>query len=85
MPLTPHEALTLAMSRAGGTPRLFAGAISTERLAVYPAKVYDWLARKQGVPAAYAPAIERVTGVRCEQLCPHVDWAYFRELCGGQS
>lgn len=41
--------------------------------------------RKRGcVPARHCPAIERVTGgaVRCEDLCPEVDWAVLRQAAG---
>ena len=29
---------------------------------------------KSGVPEDMAPLIEQQTGVRCEELCPHVVW-----------
>lgn len=39
--------------------------------------VEHWLKAKK-VPADKAPAVERVTGVHCELLCPGVDWAVVR-------
>lgn len=42
-------------------------------------KVSNWKARRS-VPAKYAPTIERVTNgaVKCEELCPDVEWEYIR-------
>ena len=41
--------------------------------------VQQW-AHSGRVPPKYCPAIERLTdgAVRCEQVCPDVDWAYLR-------
>lgn len=41
--------------------------------------VQQWAASGR-VPAKYCPRIERETKgrVRCEDLCPDVDWAYLR-------
>lgn len=40
--------------------------------------ISHWL--KVGVPAAYCPSVEKLTGgdVRCEELAPDVDWAVLR-------
>jgi DNA-binding transcriptional regulator YdaS (Cro superfamily) len=38
--------------------------------------VQQWLIN--GVPAEYCPTIEKLTGVRCEDLNDRVDWAYVR-------
>ena len=41
------------------------------------ATVYQW--KKTGrVPAEYCPDIEALTGVRCEELRPDVNWAVLR-------
>lgn len=42
-------------------------------------KVSNWKARRS-VPAKYAPTIERITNgaVRCEEVCPDVEWGYLR-------
>ena len=38
--------------------------------------VQQWL--KNGVPAEYCPTIEKLTGVRSEDLNSRVDWAFIR-------
>jgi DNA-binding transcriptional regulator YdaS (Cro superfamily) len=40
-----------------------------------------WKARGK-VPAEHCPAIERATGVRCEELRPDVPWEVLREQSG---
>ncbi len=39
-----------------------------------------WVTGKRGVSAEFAVQIERVTegAVRCEELCPDVDWSVLR-------
>ena len=40
--------------------------------------IYQW--KKTGrVPAEYCPDIEALTGVRCEELRPDVNWAVLRK------
>lgn len=39
--------------------------------------VSNWKLRGR-VPAEKCPDVERLTGVRCEELRPDVDWAYLR-------
>jgi len=64
-------ALNQAIERAGGLTAFTAavGAPSTHA-------VKQW--RIAGVPADYCPTIERVTGVRCEDLRPGPEWAALR-------
>lgn len=38
--------------------------------------VYQWTQSR--VPAEYCPDIEAITGVRCEELRPDVNWAVLR-------
>lgn len=38
--------------------------------------VYQWT--KTRVPSDYCPDIEAITGVRCEELRPDVNWAVLR-------
>ena len=70
--MTPREALELAIERAGTQTALGAKLGSSIKTGHF----FYWLRR--GVPAEYCPAIERETGVRCEDLCPGVDWAVLR-------
>lgn len=48
----------------------------SEALGVKYQVVQQWLLN--GVPAEHCPTIERLTGVRCEELNERVDWAYVR-------
>lgn len=38
--------------------------------------VFSWLSTR--VPAEYAPDVEALTGVRCEELRPDIDWSVLR-------
>ena len=42
--------------------------------------VYQWT--RSRVPAEYCPDIEALTGVRCEELRPDVNWSVLREKVG---
>ena len=65
------QALNEAAAKAGGLANL---AIEVGAPSYYAAK--QW--RISGIPAEYCPAIERATGVRCERLCPSVEWSALR-------
>ena len=39
--------------------------------------VYQWKVRGR-VPPKYCPSIEKLTGVRCEELNNDVDWTFLR-------
>ena len=67
-----HNALDLAVKEAGGVSAL---AKALERT---PAAVHQW--RHNGVPAEHCPVIERLTGVRCEDLRPDVEWGVLRQV-----
>lgn len=69
---TPRESpLDRAIRVAGGRTKL-ARALSLKG----PAVVYQWgLAR---VPAERCPDIEALTGVKCEELRPDVNWSVVR-------
>lgn len=41
------------------------------------ATVYQWGLTR--VPAEYCPDIEAITGVKCEELRPDVNWAQLRQ------
>lgn len=58
----------------GGTTAL------AKLLKLEPPTVSEWISGKRPVPAEHCPEIERATGgaVRCEELCPKVDWGYLR-------
>nr|MBF0684263.1 helix-turn-helix domain-containing protein [Pseudomonas sp.] len=38
----------------------------------------QWKRPGRQVPAEHCPRIEQLTGVRCELLCPSVDWSVLR-------
>ena len=65
------EHLKTAISTAGGLKPFTqaVGAPSTHA-------VRGWFMAR--VPADYCPAIERVTGVKCEALRPDVEWGVLR-------
>lgn len=65
------EALKRAIA-AAGSQKALALAIDLK-----PQVVNNWL-RRGNVPAEYCPAIERATGVRCEELRGDVAWEFLR-------
>lgn len=65
------EALEKAIDAAGGISAL------ATKIGVSASAPSMWKARKR-VPAEYCPAIERETGVRCEDLRPDVAWDVLR-------
>jgi DNA-binding transcriptional regulator YdaS (Cro superfamily) len=75
MNVTSHpraaDALREACRRAGNQTKL------AEKLGRKKAAVSRWLA--QQVPAEVCPEIELLTGVKCEDLRPDVNWAVLRD------
>lgn len=65
--ILPMDALTQAIDRAGGVSALAAA------LHLRQSAVSNWKSRGQ-VPEEHCPAIETMSGVRCEQLRPDVTW-----------
>ena len=64
-------ALNEAIQKAGGISK-FSQAVGAPSVNA----VKQW--RISGVPAAYCPTIERITGVKCELLNPEVEWSAIR-------
>lgn len=64
-------ALEEAIDKAGGVVAL------ANKIGVPPSAPSMWR-KRESVPAEYCPAIERVTGVRCERLRPSVAWDVLR-------
>ena len=69
------RALDEAAEKAGGV-----GALA-QKLGVAASAPSMWRARGR-VPAEHCPAIERETGVRCEELRPDIAWSVLREQAG---
>ncbi len=65
------QPLEEAIQKAGGVTAL------ASRIGVAASAPSMWKARGR-VPAEHCPAIERETGVRCEELRPDMDWAVLR-------
>jgi DNA-binding transcriptional regulator YdaS (Cro superfamily) len=63
--------LNTAITSVGGPSNL------ARQLGVSPQRVTNWTARGR-VPVEMCPPIERLTGVRCEDLRPDIDWAVLR-------
>lgn len=75
-PTDEMRALDEAVEKAGG-PSALAAKIGCKSTST----PINWRTRGY-VPAEWCPAIERETGVRCERLCPSVDWAVLRKQPG---
>ena len=84
--LTPQQqaiadAIRQACKVVGGQVQL-AALITTEAMPVNQSYIAHWI-KRGSVSCNYCPAIERVTNgqIKCEQLCPSVDWEYIRGCC----
>lgn len=55
-------------------------AFLARHLGVTPAAVNQWVKGLRPIPSKYCPKIEGITAgrVRCEDLCPEVDWTFLR-------
>ena len=65
------DALNKAITVAGGI-NPFCAAVKAP--SVHAVKAW----RMTRIPAEYCPVIERVTGVRCEELRPDMEWSVVR-------
>lgn len=72
--MTSRDAISHAIALLGG-PVKAAEALGLPRYQ----NVQQWLLSGR-VPPKHCPSIERLTGgaVRCEQICPDVDWGFLR-------
>jgi DNA-binding transcriptional regulator YdaS (Cro superfamily) len=64
----PATPLDLAIEAAGGVGKL------ADLLGVRQNVVSNWRLPGRGVPRDWLPAIERATGIRCEQFDSSVTW-----------
>lgn len=74
-----HTPLEKAVLAAGGQSHL-ARALSTEPGKVKQGHVWAWLNRDKKAPVEHCPAIEVLTGIRCEELRPDIVWT--RDISG---
>lgn len=63
------SALTRAIAAAGGKQTDLASALGLKAQAIH-----QWVKGQRPLPTLHCPAIERATGVRCEELRPDVTW-----------
>lgn len=54
------------------------GAALARELGVSRGALNQWKLGGREVPAKHAPVIEKLTGIRCEDLCPSVPWSIIR-------
>lgn len=66
------SAIEQAVMKCGGTTKLAQG------LGLPMANVWQWKTGRRRVPAEWCPDIERLTGVRCEDLRPDINWGVLR-------
>ena len=50
-----------------------------------PSFIYHWFSGYRSIPVRYCIEIEKFTNgeVKCEDLCPDIDWAYLRNSATG--
>jgi len=65
--------IEIAIEAAGNAHRLAKG------IKVPPQSVIFWRDGDREIPAEYCPRIEALTGVRCEDLRPDVQWSVLRQ------
>ena len=75
---SPKDALAKAIRISGGASAM-ARTLGLRGHQV----VYQWSINR--VPTDYCPTIERLTGVRCEDLRPDVEWGVLRGVAPAQS
>lgn len=71
MPKNTASPLERAIEAAGGVTKM-AQSLNLSGHGV----IYQW--SKNRVPADHCPDIEKLTGVRCEELRPDVNWSVLR-------
>lgn len=76
---TPVDALKRAVELAGGQSALAGKLPHFDGEPITPARVWNWVNRDLKSPAEFCPDIEEITGVRCEELRPDVNWAVLRK------
>lgn len=77
---TPVDALKRAINLAGGQRSLAKKLPATgagDRVSA--ARVWNWVNRDMKAPSVVCPDIEALTGVKCEDLRPDVNWAVLRK------
>jgi DNA-binding transcriptional regulator YdaS (Cro superfamily) len=62
------KALEYAVEKIGGQTAM------AKKLGVSQGLVWQWLNHDTATPRNYAPEIERLTGVKCEEICPDLGW-----------
>lgn len=72
--------LETACRAADGSSRLAQALSERVGKTISKASISRW--KKERVPAEYCPDIEAITGVRCEELRPDVNWAVLRNQAG---
>jgi DNA-binding transcriptional regulator YdaS (Cro superfamily) len=70
--MRPQDALSLAIEIAGGLTKL------GKMIGCTKQRVWNWTAIGLA-PVKICPKIEAVTGVRCEELRPDINWDYMRQ------
>lgn len=77
---TPVDALKRAVDLAGGQSSLASKLpTNSDGNPVSQARVWSWINRDKKAPSELCPDIEAITGVRCEELRPDVNWAVLRK------
>jgi DNA-binding transcriptional regulator YdaS (Cro superfamily) len=80
---TPVDALNRAISAVKTQSALAAGLTAASKARggeeVTAARIWNWVNRDKKAPAEFCPDIEDLTGVRCEDLAPDVNWAVLRK------
>lgn len=61
--------LELALDAVGGDKAL------AYLLDVQPSQLYQWVNARRPIPKDYLPALEFISGLRCEEAWPEVEWA----------
>ncbi|MBN3757187.1 helix-turn-helix domain-containing protein [Paraburkholderia sp. Tr-20389] len=76
-PHTGAEALRTAIKQYGGALRL------AEALGVKPQAIANWVSR--GTPKEKCLVIENLTGVRCEELRPDLNWVDLQSVSAARA
>ena len=77
--ITPVNVIDLVMEKADGCAALSTKLTARLNREVSRTRVWNWIYRDKRFPAEVCPSIEAVTGVKCEQLRPDVEWSVLRK------
>jgi hypothetical protein len=76
---TSDEALKAAIHQFPTQAEFYRALIARSKKTLTKAAVSQWVRRRRGAPSDFAPDIEAISDVPCEELCRDVSWEVLRK------